>query len=299
MKPTELTLRARQQGISATTVKRRIAAGLPLDEALAQSLMPSVKPSCRDLSGQSFGHFTVLRPHEERSHGGRQWVCRCICEKEVLVTTSLLRSGQRTSCGCEGKGTKILDGTRCKDLTGQRFGRLVAETLVGTRRKSGLWRTRCDCGRVKNVPAQALRSGGTSSCGCLRRGNAPKERDLVGHRFGKLEVTHLVRGTGAITRVWDCRCDCGATTEKREQNLLAGQTQSCGTCRYRVHELFGQPISATELAALAGIPAYTMNCRLAEGWTPERAISVPLRTGMYTPPDGTTGAPPPMLLMAA
>jgi len=54
------------------------------------------------------------------------------------------------------------------DLTGQRFGRLTvldrASNDAGGRAR---WRVRCDCGEERTVWGQALRRGGTRSCGCL------------------------------------------------------------------------------------------------------------------------------------
>ena len=60
--------------------------------------------------------------------------------------------------------------TRRLDLTGQRFGRLVAEEIVG-RNTSGsvLWKCRCDCGGSSVTQASALVSGHSQSCGCRHR----------------------------------------------------------------------------------------------------------------------------------
>ena len=58
-----------------------------------------------------------------------------------------------------------------KDLTDQRFGRLVAIRQVGSNSsKSRLWLCRCDCGNEKVIPANQLYPDGksTRSCGCLR-----------------------------------------------------------------------------------------------------------------------------------
>lgn len=49
------------------------------------------------------------------------------------------------------------------DLTGQRFGMLVAIQRVGAR-----WACQCDCGAYTNVPTAKLRNGHTKSCGCYR-----------------------------------------------------------------------------------------------------------------------------------
>ena len=56
------------------------------------------------------------------------------------------------------------------DLSGKRFGRLIALAPSG-RGSSGnvVWRVRCDCGTVVEVRSDSLRSGHTSSCGCLHR----------------------------------------------------------------------------------------------------------------------------------
>lgn len=56
-----------------------------------------------------------------------------------------------------------------KDLTGQRFGRLVALEVVGKSNAHGvLWKCKCDCGNEKNVRSGYLLEGGTTSCGCYR-----------------------------------------------------------------------------------------------------------------------------------
>lgn len=61
------------------------------------------------------------------------------------------------------------------DLTGQRFGRLVAKE----RRDDGKWVCVCDCGKETVVFRGALRSGHTRSCGCLA---AEVMKDIKGGR---------------------------------------------------------------------------------------------------------------------
>lgn len=65
------------------------------------------------------------------------------------------------------------------DLTGQRFGRLtvlgLAETPEWDTHNRVYWRCKCDCGRVKAVAGQYLRSGSSKSCGCLLRQSKPKD----------------------------------------------------------------------------------------------------------------------------
>lgn len=39
----------------------------------------------RDLTGQTFGHYTVVRETEKTAKGSRSWLCTCKCGKEVIV----------------------------------------------------------------------------------------------------------------------------------------------------------------------------------------------------------------------
>jgi hypothetical protein len=59
---------------------------------------------------------------------------------------------------------------RYKDLTGHRFGRLVAVEKVGAdRHGSALWRCECDCGAEKVASRRDLRIQAILSCGCLQK----------------------------------------------------------------------------------------------------------------------------------
>ena len=60
-------------------------------------------------------------------------------------------------------------GRRVKDLTGRRFGRLVAiEHAASDWRKQALWRCLCDCGNEIVTKSKSLQQGATQSCGCYR-----------------------------------------------------------------------------------------------------------------------------------
>ena len=57
---------------------------------------------------------------------------------------------------------------KVKDLTGQRFGRwLILERAV-KRGKGTRYICRCDCGTVRTLYGDGLKSGNSKSCGCLR-----------------------------------------------------------------------------------------------------------------------------------
>lgn len=117
---------------------------------------------------------------------------------------------------------------RPKDLTGQRFGRLVVVERMDQKTKYGCWlyRCKCDCGNEKIVVAGNLKAGLTKSCGCLQNGPVI---DLSGKRFGSLTATKYVGGSK-----WECVCDCGNTIVVKSRQLLDGVISSCG-CVAKTH----------------------------------------------------------------
>lgn len=58
---------------------------------------------------------------------------------------------------------------RAVEMIGRRFGRLVVVEKAGVDRWKHLtWRVACDCGETRIVEGNSLRTGNTTSCGCLR-----------------------------------------------------------------------------------------------------------------------------------
>jgi hypothetical protein len=58
---------------------------------------------------------------------------------------------------------------KCIDLTGGRFGRLIPQWPVARVIGSTIWLCLCECGNLRRVSIQKLRSGNTLSCGCYRK----------------------------------------------------------------------------------------------------------------------------------
>jgi hypothetical protein len=140
------------------------------------------------------------------------------------------------------------------DLSGQRFGRLVAKTKRRDSRRY-VWHCVCDCGNETNVRVDQLSRGVTKSCGCLQREAAAQNgknslaentrklraervirglppgfniRDLVGRKFGRLIVVAYVGTTDDQHSIWRCRCECGNSASVTAGKLNSGHTQSCG-----------------------------------------------------------------------
>jgi len=71
------------------------------------------------------------------------------------------------------------------DVTGERYGRLVAVERLGIKGQRSPWRFRCDCGAEPIYPLERVRQGIAKSCGCLRR-DVTRARSIThGHRVGR------------------------------------------------------------------------------------------------------------------
>ncbi len=54
-----------------------------------------------ELVGRKYGRLLVTAPHpKSTTTNHRQWICRCDCGGEKIVSTSNLNSGNVSSCGC-------------------------------------------------------------------------------------------------------------------------------------------------------------------------------------------------------
>ena len=130
---------------------------------------------------------------------------------------------------------------------GQVFGRLTvleesAPPTEYTAYKGRWYRCRCQCGNTVVVRRDALVSGNTKSCGCLRRDvgleRFKRVRIAPGQVFGRLTVLEESAPPTEFTsykgRWYRCRCQCGNEAVVRRESLVSGNTKSCG-CLQREH----------------------------------------------------------------
>ena len=131
-----------------------------------------------------------------------------------------------------------------KDLTGQRFGKLVAVKALppAPGRRNYRWECRCDCGNTHVVAGGDLTSGHTKSCGCA--GGIYKLDDLTGQRFGRLVVIERSTNTKSGHPRWLCACDCGHQTIVDAKSLRRGCTTSCGCFRHELNLKQGNFVAA-------------------------------------------------------
>jgi len=197
--------------------------------------------------------------------------------------------------------------SKARDITGQRYGRLVAirraESLNGKTR----WECQCDCGNKCTVETWLLTSEKTKSCGCLRQETARQN--------GKRGTTHGMTGS-RIWRIWQGmkqRCmhhpcyenvsvceewldfegfyewalTSGYSDELTIDRIDVNGNYAPDNCRWatykqqennRTNNVFitidGQRKPVTEWAALSGIASATLKWRVNNGW-PESDLLIP------------------------
>ena len=139
----------------------------------AFSLKGKCECDCKiNLIGQKIGRWTVISLCKEKTKNrGRIYHCKCECGNEKNVPAETLRKGESKSCGCLNRE---LVAERCRqgrlDLTGQRFGKLVALYPIysGEKNKHTIWHCKCDCGNECDIDMGNLKSGKSQSCGCTQ-----------------------------------------------------------------------------------------------------------------------------------
>ncbi len=126
------------------------------------------------------------------------------------------------------------------DLTGQKFGRLTDLKKLYKHGKEWYWQCQCDCGNICEVRGVCLRSGGTKSCGCLKKESDKKPKgnvkDEIGNKYGHLLVIARAGSTPRGIAQWECQCDCGNPNHiiVTGDNLRRSHTLSCG-CERQSH----------------------------------------------------------------
>lgn len=159
------------------------------------------------------------------------------------------------------------------DLTGQRFGRLVAVRDVGSRRSFRLWEFKCDCGETVERTSADVRHGKVSSCGCFQREWSSQRHtlDLAGKKFGRLTVLARAGVTSHGHVRWECICDCGSRKVAAGVSLNKGSTASCGCIRREQMAALGR--SSKKANPVSRTKAYRSDLRKRLRLRPEKAAA--------------------------
>lgn len=195
----------------------------------------------KDLTGCVFGKWTVLRIDDSNPKNKRtNWICQCGCGNIVSVNAYSLKSGASTQCRLCSRISSAQTRRRKYDISGQRFGRLVALHYSHSQKAKGnytdsCWSCLCDCGNVVTVKRKCLVHGYTRSCGCYRsecreRVGRSKSNDISGKRYGKLTALYPTEERMGTAIIWHCICDCGTECDLPAYYLNDGRRDRCKEC---------------------------------------------------------------------
>lgn len=198
-----------------------------------------------DLSGQTFGRFTVL----ERAGSCRQshalWLCKCLCGIEKVVSGAHLRKGAVKSCGC-----------------------LRKEILADSRHKHGgantptwnVWRGMIKRCTSKNF-SQFKHYGGRGIKVCYRWLEFPNFLSDMGERPEGASIE---------------RIDVNGDYEPENCKWIPLQEQPNNTRRSFVVELHGKSMCLRQACDSLGLKYARVRDRIQKlGWTFEQAIAEP------------------------
>lgn len=187
-------------------------------------------PKAIDLTGKTFGRWTVLRvdPVNSGMGSGRYWICRCECGRTKSVRSGVLVRGESTQCRFCGRGkaargipAKVSDST-IRELHGRGLnGHQMAAELGCT---PSAIHYRC---RMLELPLPGPRNGMTTIS--------------PGQTYGRLTVRERHCKDGKRVH-WKCDCTCGRVAIVSSALLRSGKTKSCGCLRQEIASDHGQVI---------------------------------------------------------
>lgn len=267
-----------------------------------------------DLTGKTFGRLTAIE-RGSTVKGHSRWRCRCACGAERLVYSSSLLTGNTASCGC--LRVERTSARHLVDISGKRFGRLVAQHRVGNETDGSRWLFLCDCGDTKVIRSKDVRRGATSSCGCISSENTTARNTKHGHARRGQCSPELITWVGMISRCEHRNNTAyanyggrGIAVCDRWRESFANFLEDMGkrpagmsidridndagyspeNCRWATAteqarnkrttlmlEHNGQTLPLATWAERSGINYGVLARRISLGWTPERVITQPAR----------------------
>lgn len=96
-------------------------------------------------------------------------------------------------------GAKYVAGTKVKDRTGERHGRLTVAGYAGKRGEASAWDCLCDCGNRKTVLASIFYGSIMPSCGCYLTEQRPPAGIIAGLKAEELAyIAGIFDGEGCF-----------------------------------------------------------------------------------------------------
>lgn len=122
-----------------------------------------------------------------------------ICGKEFWARSDNLKRSK--SCGCLEKENRF----KYENLKNKKFSRLTVLEKTDRRDNHGgsiIWKCKCDCGNICEVPAYLLKKGAVKSCGCIQKEWQSKHGREIGEKTKEvcIEGTNVRNLTSKIAK---------------------------------------------------------------------------------------------------
>lgn len=101
----------------------------------------------KDLTGQRNGLLTAIKPVGKNKSGFIQWLCKCDCGNEKIVSTNSFRKNGTNSCGCiKSAKNKIPITSDEEKYLNKKFGRLTVTSVWYSAHGRIRLTCKCECG---------------------------------------------------------------------------------------------------------------------------------------------------------
>lgn len=195
-------------------------------------------PRARNLTSETFGQLTAIRPTAERVKTSIVWECRCRCGRLVYVAARYLSRLNTRSCGC------------VRSRRAERPGR-----------ERSIWidmRNRCNNPNNKRF----YRYGARGIRVCERWNNFKSFLKDMGPCPARMSIERI-DNDGDYTPE-NCRW---ATNREQARNM----------CSNRMIEFRGKTLCLVDWSIATGLSADVIYARLKMGWSVERSLTQPVR----------------------
>lgn len=98
---------AEKLGVKKKTMEKRLRMN---NYDLSKCLTKPINHNFKDISGEKFGRWTVVKLDDTVKGQTAKWVCKCECGTEQSVVGSTLRNGTSISCGCYNNEKNLVHG---------------------------------------------------------------------------------------------------------------------------------------------------------------------------------------------
>jgi hypothetical protein len=211
-----------------------------------------------DLKGKKFNKLTGIQPTKKRKDNKIVWLWKCDCGKEHEATGRDVKSGHTKSCGCLNI-ERVTNMGKANKTHGHASGGKLSKTYM-------VWSSMLRRCRDKNHKSFPIYGGrGITVCKEWLPENDGYNNFLKdmgkcprGHQIDRINNDKLIRGYSPENCHW-------TTSKINNRNRRSNH----------LIPFNGKELTIVEWSEITGINKRTILRRIAAGWTPEEALTIP------------------------